>query len=186
MTNRELPQPPNFTEMNAKAEAGAADRERLMTLIGAMSMSWANNESVLIYLMMVLLRTDDVSAALVYGTLNTARARSDLVSRLTRVQVTDQELRREVDDILTRLEKCGRVRNDLQHASYEFDTAGRPVSTRSMRVEQSRKRLSFGRARPVDAARLAKITEVVDELGQINQRLWTLLPRLEQHMSRAR
>lgn len=185
MPRRDLPQPPNFTEMNARAEVGAVERERLMTLIGALSMSWSNNESVLIYLMMVLLRTDDVSAALVYGTLNTARARSDLVSRLARVRVSDAGLRREIDDILTALEKCGRVRNDLQHASYEFDAAGRPISTRSMRVEQNRKRLSFGRPRPIDAARLAKITEVVDELGLINQRLWALLPRLEQYANPA-
>ncbi len=183
MPKRDLPQPPDFTAMNAEAEVGAAERERLMTLIGALSLSWSNNESVLIYLMMVLLRTDDVSAALVYGTLNTARARSDLVSRLTRVRVSDQDLRRDVDDVLDAFEKCGRVRNDLQHASYEFDEAGRPVSTRSMRVEQNRKRLSFGRVRPIDAARLAKITEVIDELGRLNQRLWALLPRLEQHVN---
>ena len=183
MPKGDLPQPPDFTEMNAGAGVGAAEREHLMTLVGALSLAWSNNESVLIYLMMVLLRTDDLSAALVYGTLNTARARSDLVSRLTRAHVSDQDLRGEVADVLSALEKCGRVRNDLQHASYEFDAAGRPVSTRSMRVEQNRTRLSFGRVRPVDAARKVKIAEVIEELGHINQRLWALLPRLERYMN---
>ena len=186
MTRQNLPQPPDFSAMNAEVEAGAAERERLMTLIGSLSLSWSNNESVLIYLMMVLLRTDDVCAALVYGTLNTTRARSDLVLRLVRVQVSDPDLRQEVEAALAALEKCGRLRNDLQHASYEFDGAGRPVATRSMRVEQNRKRLSFGRVRPIDADRLARIAEVIDELGHLNKRIWALLPRLEQHLKEAK
>ncbi|SPJ25981.1 hypothetical protein [Palleronia abyssalis] len=185
MPSRDLPPPPDFTAMQAGGEAGAGERERLMTLIGALSVAWSNNESVLIYLMMVLLRTDDVSAALVYGTLNTVRARSDLVSRLARVRVSDPALREEIEAVLAALEKCGRIRNELQHASFEFDAAGRPVSTRSMRVEQNRKRLSFGRVRPVDAARLARIAAVIDDLGRLNQRIWALLPRLERHMTSA-
>jgi hypothetical protein len=178
---RDIPTPPDFAELEAAAAAGAPDRERLTAMIGALSLAWSNTESVLIYVLMVLLRTDDVSAALVYGTLNTARARVDLVSRLMQLRVQDAGLRAELEGLLADLEACGRLRNDLQHASYEFDAAGRPVRTRSMRVERTRKALRFGRVREIDAERLARIAEVTGRLGRVNRGLWDLLPRLDAH-----
>lgn len=181
MPTRDVPTPPDFAALEAAAAAGAPDRERLMTLIGALSLAWSNTESVLIYVLMVLLRTDDVSAALVYGTLNTARARADLVSRLMEVRIRDEALRAELQKLLDDLEACGRLRNDLQHAAYEFDAEGRPIRTRSMRVEKSKKGLRFGRPRDVDAARLARISEVIDRLSGINHALWEVLPRLDAH-----
>lgn len=179
LTNPALPTPPDFAALEAAAADGAQDRERLMTLIGALSVAWSNTESVLIYVLMVLLRTDDVSAALVYGTLNTARARADLVSRLAQVRLRDEALRAELEALLKDLEKCGTLRNDLQHASYEFDAAGRPLRTHSMRVEKNRRAMRFGRPREIDAPRLERIAEVTGRLGRINRMLWSLLPRLD-------
>jgi hypothetical protein len=183
MSERDLPAQPDFDALEAGAAAGAAERGRLMTSIGALSIAWSNCESVLIYLLMVLLRTDDVSAALVYGTLNTARARADLVSRLAQVRVSDAELLAEIEDVLKELERCGRLRNDLQHASYAFDAEGRPVATRSMRVEKGRGGLRFGRERTIDEARFGKIAETIDRLAAVNRRLWDLLPTLRAHVS---
>jgi hypothetical protein len=178
---RDIPEPPDFASLEAAAGEGARDRERLMTLIGGLSLAWSNTESVLIYVLMVLLRTDDVSAALVYGTLNTARARVDLVTRLMQVRVRDQALRDELEGLLKDLEACGRLRNDLQHAAYEFDAVGRPVRTHSMRVEKRKRSLHFGRPREIDAARLERISEVTRRLGGVNRGLWDLLPRLDAH-----
>jgi hypothetical protein len=178
---RDIPEPPDFAALETAAAGGAAERQRLTTLIGALSLAWSNTESVLIYVLMVLLRTDDVSAALVYGTLNTARARVDLVSRLMQLRVHDAGLRAELEGLLKEMEACGRLRNDLQHATYEFDATGRPVRTRSMRVEKTRKVLRFGRTREIDADRLARIAEVTGRLGRVNRELWDLLPRLDAH-----
>ena len=47
--------------------------------MGSLICSWANNESLFIYVLMIPLRTDEASAALVFATLNTTRARPDLI-----------------------------------------------------------------------------------------------------------
>ena len=54
-----------------------------------------NNESLFIYVLMLLLRTDQTAAvALVFATLNTTRARLDLVQRLAKATITDRALLR--------------------------------------------------------------------------------------------
>ena len=42
--------------------------------MGHLICSWSNNESLFIYVLMILLRTDEASAAVVFATLNTTRA----------------------------------------------------------------------------------------------------------------
>ena len=182
MPTRDIPTPPDFAALEAAAAEGAKDREHLMTSIGALSVAWSNTESILIYVMMVLLRTDDIAAALVYGTLNTARARSNLVTRLMQLRLDDDDLRAELEGLLKEMEACGRLRNDLQHAAYEFDAAGRPVRTRSMRAELSGKSLRFGRTRDIDPGRLEHIARTIKRLGEVNHALWDVLPRLESHV----
>ena len=46
--------------------------------MGHLICSWSNSESLFIYVLMILLRTDEASAAVEFATLNTTReARSD-------------------------------------------------------------------------------------------------------------
>ena len=41
--------------------------------MGHLICSWSNSESLFIYALMILLRTDEASAAVVFATLNTTR-----------------------------------------------------------------------------------------------------------------
>ncbi len=56
-----------------RAETGAS-RAPLLVLIGKLVLGSANNESLLIYILMVLLQTDEPSAAIVFSTLNTTES----------------------------------------------------------------------------------------------------------------
>jgi hypothetical protein len=58
-----------------------------MALIGNLVVSWSNNETLLIYILMLLLDTDQSSAAIVFASLNTTRARLDLI----RATIEDQK-----------------------------------------------------------------------------------------------
>ena len=67
-----LPPKPDF-DMLAPLLGFAA---LVLALIGNLICSWSNNESLFIYVLMILLRTDEASAAVVFATLNTTRADS--------------------------------------------------------------------------------------------------------------
>ena len=87
-----LPPKPDFDMLAAAAPASADRRTFVLALIGNLICSWSNNESLFIYVLMILLRTDEASAAVVFATLNTTRARLDLIQRLAKIRVTDKAL----------------------------------------------------------------------------------------------
>ena len=64
--------------------------------MGELNYTWTNTESLLIYLIAGLARTDKETAIVVFLTLNTTRARIDLVERLAKLPKTAPECRDEV------------------------------------------------------------------------------------------
>ena len=49
-------------------------------------------ESLFIYILMLLMETDEATAAIVFATLNTTRARIDLIERLAKIKVGDKKV----------------------------------------------------------------------------------------------
>lgn len=80
-------------------------------MIGNLVFSWSNNESLFIYLLMILLKTDQTSAAVVFATLNTTRARLDLIQRLAKLHVSDRTVTRTLDQLIERFKEYTRIRN---------------------------------------------------------------------------
>ena len=87
-----LPPKPDFDTLAAAAPASADRRTFVLALMGNLICSWSNNESLFIYVLMILLRTDEAAAAVVFATLNTTRARLDLIQRLAKIRVSDKAL----------------------------------------------------------------------------------------------
>jgi hypothetical protein len=56
-----LPPKPNFDMLAAAAPASADRRTFVLALIGNLICSWSNNESLFIYVLMILQRTDEAS-----------------------------------------------------------------------------------------------------------------------------
>lgn len=96
----QLPPKPDFEAISSAAHQTADRRTMIMALIGNLVFSWSNNESMFIYVLMLLLDTDEKSAAIVFATLNTTRARLDLIQRLAQMRITDKEVRAGLDRIL--------------------------------------------------------------------------------------
>jgi len=151
-----------------------------MNLIGDLNLAWSNNESLFIYVLMLLLRTDERAAAIVFATLNTTRARLDLVQRLAKIAVADRAVRNELSEIVEKFSATTRLRNDFSHATFVIDEHGEITHTQHMKVEESRGNLRFGARRPVDAARLEEIIRAIRDLDMLNRRIWDLMPVLEE------
>jgi hypothetical protein len=178
-----LPDPPDFDAIEAAARETGASRANLMVLIGQLVFGSSNNESLLIYVLMVLLQTDEPSAAVVFSTLNTTRARLDLVSRLARIKVADREVRGELDQVVRLFNDANHVRNEFLHAMYTVDTKGAITHTQTMRLVTKGGRSSFGEQNPIDQKRLDGMVEACRDLRCLNRKVWELLPRLQEAMT---
>jgi hypothetical protein len=178
-----LPPKPDFAAIEAAARDSADRRTLILSLIGTLVFSWSNNESMFIYVLMLLLDTDEVSAAIVFATLNTTRARLDLVQRLAKAKVTDRDLARQLDAIIRRFNDCTRVRNEFNHCLYSLNDRGEITHTHSMRITESKGRMQLGSVRALDDRRIDEMKGAVEELKVLNRDIWDFLPRLQTHLS---
>jgi hypothetical protein len=115
-----LPPKQDFELLAAAAPASADRRTFVLALMG----NWSNNESLFIYVLMILLRTAEASAAVVFATLNTTRARLDLIHRLAKIKVTDTALARSLTALVERFSVSTKVRNELNHCMFIFVSKG--------------------------------------------------------------
>lgn len=180
----ELPAMPDFKAIEA-ASPGSADRRTLiLALIGNLVFSWSNNESLFIYVLMLLLKTDQASAAVVFATLNTTRARLDLIHRLAKMTIKDQAMGKELDRIIARFNECTRIRNEFNHCMYTVDNQGEITHSHSLRIIETKNQLRLGDIRPMDDLRLKEMRQTTDELKRLNRDIWNFLPRLESHLTK--
>jgi hypothetical protein len=180
MKRSSLPQAPDFVALEAAARTGLDERQKFMALVGDLNFSWSNNESLFIYVLMLLAGTDEVKAAIIHATLNTTRARLDLVQRLSKVVLADGIVRRELDGIVNTFSNITRLRNDLSHATFVPGGDGEAPHTQSMKLQEGGRKLRFGATRSLDEQRLHEIHEAVQDLKTLNRRIWAFLPLLEQ------
>ncbi|MGD9839555.1 MAG: hypothetical protein AB7F72_09575 [Afipia sp.] len=185
MAASQLPPKPDFEALAASAPATADRRTMILALIGNLVSSWSNNESLFIYVLMILLKTDQASAALTFATLNTTRARLDLIQRLAKIMIKDKALDRSLSKIIDRFNETTHVRNEFNHCMYIVDSGGQITHTQSMRIVQTRSSLQFGEMKPMDEARLKGMVKTIKEMTRINRDIWDLLPRLESHLQPA-
>jgi hypothetical protein len=174
-----LPPKPDFQAIEAAAIESADRRTMILALIGNLVFSWSNNESMFIYVLMILLETDEVSAAIVFATLNTTRARLDLVQRLATAKINDRIMAKTLDKIITRFNESTRIRNEFNHCMYTVNERGEITHTHAMKIKESRGRLTLGELRPMDDARITELVKAVADLKTLNRDLWDLLPRLQ-------
>src|SRR5262249_41669915 len=131
-----LPEKPDFAAIEAAAPKGASRRMAILTLIGNLVYCWSNNESLFIYILMLLMESDEPSAAVVFGTLNTTRARIDLIERLAKIKIRDKSIEKKLDDIVERFNDTTRIRNEFNHCMYVVDDHGEITHTNHMRVQE--------------------------------------------------
>jgi hypothetical protein len=160
---------PDLAATDGTASETAANQSTLLTLIGKLAFSWSNNESLLIYLLMLLLETDEPSAGIVFSTLNTTRARTYLLRRLAELKVSEDEARAEFERLVTNFDKANQLRSQLMEATH-------------LMKERDGSRnggLLFDEQQPIDPARINAIAEACRDLRRLNGDVLAFLPRLK-------
>ena len=97
----------------------------VLMLVGKLNYTWTNTESLFIYLIAHLLNTNKEAATVIFLTLNTTRARIDLLERLAKISSTTPESKAAVLEITSRMTREQRLRNKYNHCIYSFDEIGR-------------------------------------------------------------
>lgn len=154
--------------------AAAQQMQEILLLIGRLNYVWTNTESLLIYLMAGLAGVDKETAIVIFLTLNTPRARIDLVERLAKMSKTDPVCRSEILKITQQLGREASLRNKFNHCIYSFDPdSGRGV-TQLMRIFESKDEIKYGKIESLDDVEIARIRRSIASLAEINNAIWTI------------
>jgi len=175
----DLPKAPDFEKMEALAQSSADQRTHILALIGNLNFTWSNNESMFIYVLMVLLKTDLQAAAITFITLNTTRARLDLIRRLCKARVSNPAIIRRVERLIRRFNVCTKIRNEFSHCIYQMNEKGEITHTNVLRIMEGKNELQISTLREIDEARLREISGAINRLTNLNRDLWEFLPILE-------
>lgn len=147
----------------------------ILLLVGQLNYAWTNTESLLIYMIGGLARTDRETAIIIFLTLNTTKARIELVERLAKMATVDPLLRKSVLSTTERLTKQSRLRNKYSHCIYSFDETGTRASTQLMRLVESKDSVRYGKVEALDEPELKRITACIASIQDINKEMWSII-----------
>lgn len=146
--------------------------------IGGLVVNWANNESVFIAMLQTLIAGGPHSAAIVWHSLRTTRARLELVDRLCREQVKDEALLKDIQKAISQFVGFSKMRHFYCHALYQYDSELRLAVATGATTPQDGDPIVFDR-RQLDPAAMNGIKDTIIKLVEFNRALWELVVRLQ-------
>lgn len=157
----------------------------LVDLIGQLVVIGSNSDSLLIRVLMLLLGTDEQSAALVHSVMSRTQTRLELVRRLALLKVTDPSIRRSLGSMIDRMGDAQRRQDAFLNAIYSIDEHGEVTHAQMMRFVEKEGRPSFGDHQPIDESQIDELRQVEKELRVLNRMLEDFLPRLRDGLASA-
>ena len=139
--------------------------------VGRLNYVWTNTESLLIYIIAHLLNVEKEAAVVVFLTLNTTRARIDLVERLAKLPSTPAADRKAVLSAMSRLKKESKMRNKYNHCIYSFDEKGEISSTQLMRLVEDDKEIRYGKIEQMNDREIELLEKSIAEIVNISKAL---------------
>lgn len=150
----------------------APDLDEILLRVGHLNYAWTNTESLLIHLIAGLCGIGKDTAVILFLTLNTARARLELVERLAKMDHRSTPERDGVLAIAQNMQKSASLRNRYNHCIYAFDPDEGQHRTILMRIADRRDHLRMGQVNVLDATAVSEIDAAIAELRRINRMIW--------------
>ncbi|GAA4119065.1 hypothetical protein ACFFTN_24425 [Aminobacter aganoensis] len=147
----------------------------VLLTVGQLNYTWTNTESLLIYLIAGLAKVDKETAIIIFLTLNTTRARLDLVERLAKMSKTPLSCREAVLAVAEQLTHQGKLRNKYSHCIYSFDETGTRASTQLMRIFDSKDAVRYGKNEELDDNEMHRISASIEAIRDINRQIWKIV-----------
>jgi hypothetical protein len=147
----------------------------VLLVVGQLNYTWTNTESLLIYLIAGLAKVDKETAIIIFLTLNTTRARIELVERLAKMKKTPADCRKAVLAVTEQLNKQAKLRNKYSHCIYSFDETGTEATTQLMRIADGKDAVRYGKIEKLDDAEIKRIQASIDAITKINTGVWEIV-----------
>jgi len=149
--------------------------DSLMLRVGHLNYSWTNTESLLIYVMAHLMGTSNEVAIVTFLTLNTTRARLDMVERLAKMRSTPPEKRNAVLELTTSMKLESKLRNKYNHCVYSFDKNGEIESTQLLRIAEFGNDLRYGKVEELDDNEMERLDLTIRNIANLNKSIWRFI-----------
>ena len=149
--------------------------DAFLLLVGRLNYAWTNTESLLIHLIAGLAEVDKETATVIFLTLNTTRARIDLVERLSKLDRVSADEREPVLALTGRIQRQSALRNRYNHCIYAFDPENGNLHTILMRIADRKDTLKIGQCTPLNDAAAEDIETAISELTAINHGIWQVI-----------
>lgn len=162
-------------DIEAVRPAKAPRFQEILLLVGQMNYSWTNTETLLIHFIAGLAGVDKETAIVLFLTLNTTRARLDLVDRLAKMGRIKASAKDEILGMTSAMHKVLKHKNRYNHCLYSFDDQGRNAKTILMRIAETKNDIKFGKTQDLDATEVRKIRESIKTIEMINRDAWRLI-----------
>ena len=161
------------------------DFDRLLTRIGYVNYAWTNTESLLIHVLAGLLDARPHSAkgtaTIIHLTLNTTRARIDLIERLCKqadAPLPPEAIKR-ILKLMSDMKRLSGIRNQLNHSLYAFDPELGIMRSIQMRIADRKAGLTYGREKDLGRDSVEELDSVLDQIRGANAALWSVISDYE-------
>lgn len=155
------------------------DFDAFLLLVGRLNYTWTNTESLLIHFIAGLSRIDKETATVIFLTLNTTRARIDIVERLSKLDRIPTTERETILSLTKRIQGQSSLRNRYNHCIYAFDSEGGSPRSILMRIADRKDHLVMGQVNMLDQTAAQGVKEAIIALQQINQDIWHAILELD-------
>jgi len=156
-------------------DAGAEALQQVLLQVGRLNYTWTNTESLLIHLIAGLAGVDKDVAVVIFLTLNTTRARVDMVNRLAKMERCPDDQRLAVLKLTAALMREAALRNRYNHCIYSFDPEDGQIQTIMMRIQDRKHDIQVGKKQSVDHAESKNIEDAIGRLQNLNRDFWALV-----------
>ena len=153
----------------------AGHNQALLLLIGKLTYTWSNTESLLIDVMAYQMGVDKEVAIVTYLTLNTTRARLDLIERLAKLGGVDPRDRDDILAMATVMKTISKTRNKYSHSIFSFNESGDIDRTELLRIADFGPSVRYGKAEPVDETEFKRLSQAIDTLVTTNRMIHNFL-----------
>jgi hypothetical protein len=149
--------------------------QEILLLIGQLNYTWTNTESLLIYLLAGLAQVDKETAIVIFLTLNTTRARIELVERLAKLRKTSPDCRLEILAITGEMAKQAKLRNKYSHCIYSFNENGSSGQTQLMRIFDTKEEIRYGKVEDINDQEVVRIRTCINDITTVNTKIWNFV-----------
>lgn len=175
-----MKRPPSAPPPVADPTAGMArNLDAVLLRVGRLNYSWSNTESLLVHLLAGLAEVRSDVATVLFLSLNSTRARIELIERLGKLRRPEGEERAELLALMQRFVRLSSTRNRFNHSIWSFDLEHGSISTILMRIADRKESILFGKSEPLDARELARLDATLDAVADLNRAMWGFLARYD-------